>query len=65
MPDIQFSSMSDFFDMGGYALYVWSAYAFFAVVIGFSLLQPKLARKKFFKQQIARAKRENAREENI
>lgn len=61
MPDIQFSSINDFFDMGGYGLYVWSAYAFFTGVMAYNLLQPKMARKKFFKQQITRVQRENVR----
>lgn len=64
MPEIQFSSVSDFLAMGGYGLYVWSAYAFFAAVVAFNLLQPRLARRKFFRQQKARLQRESVRQEN-
>ncbi len=33
-------SWSDFFAMGGYALYVWSAYGFAAVVLIVNVLAP-------------------------
>tara|TARA_R110000772_G_scaffold161502_11_gene272651 strand:- start:916 stop:1152 length:237 start_codon:yes stop_codon:yes gene_type:complete len=49
-----FESISDFLAMGGYASYVWSAYAFFAIVLIFNIWQPMLARKKFLKQQLKR-----------
>lgn len=57
MPDFQFSSFSDFITMGGYGVYVWSSYAFFSIVVAYNLIQPKLAQKKFFKQQAAQIKR--------
>lgn len=47
--------------MGGYGTYVWAAYGFFAVVVAYNLLQPRLARKRFMKQQKSRLQRENAR----
>ena len=65
MPELQFSSISDFFAMGGYGLYVWSAYACFALMIAFNLLQPRFTRKKFIKQQQARLQREQARKEEL
>lgn len=49
-----FGSLSEFLSMGGYALYVWSAYAFFAVVLVFNIWQPVTARKKYLKQQLKR-----------
>lgn len=64
MFDFQFDSLSDFLAMGGYAEYVWPSYLVFAVVVAYNLLQPKWARKKFFKQQTARLQRDAARKEN-
>jgi heme exporter protein D len=61
MPDFQFASFADFLAMGGYGLYVWSSYAVFIVVVTYNVMQPKLARKKFFKQQAALIQRDNAR----
>lgn len=58
MPELQFSSVAEFIDMGGYALYVWSAYAVFAVLMAFTLIQPRLARRNILKQQRARLQRE-------
>ncbi len=49
-----FDSFSDFLAMGGYATYVWSAYAFFVLVLVFNVWQPILARKKYLKQQLRR-----------
>jgi heme exporter protein D len=58
MPDIQFDSFSDFLNMGGYAFYVWTAYLFWAVVLGTSLVLPLLDRKRVMKQLKARMQRE-------
>ena len=65
-----FDSFSDFLAMGGYATYVWSAYAFFALILIFNIWQPMLARKKYLKQllrreeiQLERAKARQNREE--
>jgi heme exporter protein D len=49
-----FDSFSDFLAMGGYATYVWSAYAFFVLVLVFNIVQPVLSRKKYLKQQLRR-----------
>lgn len=49
-----FGSFSEFLTMGGYALYVWSAYAFFAIVLVFNIWQPMLARRKYLQQQLKR-----------
>ncbi|MDT8399113.1 MAG: heme exporter protein CcmD [Pseudomonadales bacterium] len=61
MPELQFSSLGDFLEMGGYALYVWSAYSIFAVFVAVNLIQPYRARRKFMKQQRARLEREEQR----
>jgi heme exporter protein D len=60
MPDIQFDSLSDFLNMGGYAFYVWSAYLFWAVVLGTSLVMPLLDRKRVMKMLKARMQRSDA-----
>ena len=60
MPDFQFESVSDFFDMGGYAYYVWLAYFFYFAVMGWNLIQPKLERRKVLKVLLARQARDNA-----
>ena len=35
--DMQWSSATDFFAMGGYGLYIWGAYGMTALVIAFEL----------------------------
>lgn len=60
MPELQFASVAEFLAMGGYAVYVWSAYAIFAVLMGIGLIQPQLARRKILRQQRARLQREEA-----
>jgi heme exporter protein D len=60
MPDIQFDSLGDFLNMGGYAFYVWTAYLFWAVVLGTSLVMPLLDRKRVIKLLKARMQREEA-----
>jgi len=42
--------MNEFFQMGGYAAYVWSAYGLSAVVLGLSLLLPIIEKKKIHKR---------------
>lgn len=58
MPEFQFDGMQDFFSMGGYAFYVWISYAFFALVVMWSLLQPRIARRKLLQLHKARMQRE-------
>lgn len=58
-----FDSFSDFLAMGGYATYVWSAYAFFVLVLIFNVWQPILARKKYLKQQLRRELVQQEREQ--
>ena len=50
----RFDSFSEFLAMGGYAIYVWSAYAFFLIILIFNIWQPMLARKRYLKQQLRR-----------
>lgn len=59
MPSIQFSSVSEFLTMGGsYTFHIWSVYLLFVIFIGYNLLQPKLARRQFIREQQRRALRD-------
>lgn len=59
MPSIQFSSISEFIAMGGiYTFHIWSVYLLFAIFISYNLLQPKLARRQFIREQKRRALRD-------
>ena len=44
---------TEFFDMGGYAFYVWSAWGLTALVLFWQFIQPKLRNAKI-KQQLRR-----------
>lgn len=48
---MQFSSVSEFFAMGGYAFNVWSVYGLFAAFFFINLYFPLLKRKQIFKEQ--------------
>jgi len=48
---IQFSSMSEFWDMGGYAFNVWAVYALFALFVAVNLILPMRKRKQIFREQ--------------
>lgn len=61
MPDIQFDSFSEFLNMGGYAFYVWTAYAFCAVVLAVNLILPLRERTRLMKALKARMQREGVR----
>lgn len=68
MPDFQFDGIAQFFDMGGYAIYVWPVYILFALFFVTTVLPPKLARKKIIRQLKTRMDRnesENTQEESI
>ncbi len=57
--EIQFSSLSEFLTMGGsYTFHIWSVYLLFGVFIGYNLLQPRLARRQFIREQKRRATRD-------
>ena len=48
---IQFSTLSEFFDMGGYGFNVWSVYALFTIFIGANLIMPMRKRQSIIKEQ--------------
>jgi heme exporter protein CcmD len=55
----QFSSLSEFLQMGGvYTFHIWAVYLLFAVFIGYNLLQPKMVRRHFLREQKRRAARD-------
>lgn len=53
---MSFSNWSEFFHMGGYALYVWIAYGVTLVVLGMVALAP-LLRHRRLRQDMARRER--------
>lgn len=63
MPEFQFDSLRDFLAMGGYGFYVWLAYGFFVVVMGWNLLQSRQDRRRILKLLQARSQREAGRQE--
>ena len=64
MFEFQFEGLAGFLNMGGYALYVWVSYGFFAVVMAWNLIQPQRDRRKVMKLLKARRQREATRESN-
>ena len=61
MPEMQFQSFAEFLAMGGDAVYVWTSYGFFALVIAFNVIQPALAKRKIIRNLKACWQREAAR----
>ncbi len=55
--------MSQFFAMGGYALYVWSAYALAFVVVVWQLVAPWRCERRILRR-IARAQQRRGRDES-
>ena len=53
--------MADFFAMGGYAAYVWTAYAVFALTLLADALAPVFARVRALRELRGRLKREARR----
>lgn len=54
--------MNEFFSMGGYAGYVWPAYAVFFVVLAVEALAPRAQRRRVLAEIRGRAQRRAARE---
>ncbi len=58
-------SVSEFFNMGGYALYVWSSYGLTAVLLGWVFISPIFARKSIIKElKIKYRQQQRQRQEN-
>lgn len=54
--------MNDFFAMGGYGAYVWSAYAIFFVVFALDAVAPVLRRRRVLSELRGKLKRQARRE---
>lgn len=57
--------MAEFFGMGGYGAYVWSAYAVFFIVLLADALLPLWQRRATLRELGARLRRENARARRV
>jgi heme exporter protein D len=55
--------MSPFFAMGGYAAYVWPAYAVFFLVLAADFISPLLRRRRNLRELRARLARQSARQQ--
>lgn len=53
--------MHTFLDMGGYAFYVWTAYAIFFAVLALDWLAPNLRRRRLLRELRGRLARQKAR----
>jgi heme exporter protein D len=50
-------SMQEFFAMGGYAFYVWTAYGITLIVLVANIIIPVVQRKQFLRKQFLKQKR--------
>jgi len=50
-------SLQEFFAMGGYAFYVWTAYGITLIVLVANIVIPVFQRKQFLRRQILKQKR--------
>jgi heme exporter protein D len=57
------SALHSFFVMGGYAAYVWPAYAVFFIVLIADTVAPRLRRHRVLKELRARLARQSVRQE--
>ncbi len=53
--------MAEFFAMGGYAMYVWPAYAVFFIVLGWDWVAPAMKRRRLTREVRGRIAREQNR----
>ena len=53
--------MTQFFAMGGYAMYVWPAYAVFFIVLAWDWLAPDVRRRRLTRELRGRIAREHTR----
>jgi heme exporter protein D len=50
-------SVQEFFAMGGYAFYVWTAYGITLAVLAANILIPVMQRKQWLRRQLLKTKR--------
>lgn len=55
---IEFSSFSEFLNMGGYAFNVWAVYGLFSAFIAINLVAPMIKRKSILKEQSRRLRQQ-------
>ncbi|GAC1375187.1 MAG: hypothetical protein NVS3B3_11950 [Aquirhabdus sp.] len=60
-----FNNLDDFIHMGHHGVYVWSAWLITLVAIALLVIQSKLARQRFFHEELAKAKIQKARSERL
>jgi heme exporter protein D len=53
--------VADFANMGGYAGFVWTAYAVFFIVLAIDTIAPMLQRRRALKELQSRLRRESAK----
>jgi heme exporter protein D len=56
--------MADFANMGGYAGFVWTAYAVFFIVLAIDTVAPMLQRRRALKELQSRMRRETSRQKS-
>lgn len=59
------SALQTFFAMGGYAIYVWPAYALFFVVLLADLAAPRLRRRRILRELRTRLARQSSRQQRM
>jgi heme exporter protein D len=59
------SGLQTFFAMGGYAGYVWPAYAVFFVVLIIDTIAPRLRRRRVLRELRSRLARQDARQSRV
>lgn len=59
---MSFHTLQGFFAMGGYAIYVWPAYAVFFIVLIADTLSPIIRRRRVLRELNARLARQSARQ---
>lgn len=52
-----FTSFADFFAMGGYGTYIWTAYGLCLVLMALNVVQPLLARRSYLNDLVRRRRR--------
>lgn len=65
MSEIQFNSVAEFLQMGGYAGHVWLVYLCFAIFVGYNLLSPRFAKQQFIRTQRRRAVRDEEARQRV
>ena len=58
------NALQTFFAMGGYAVYVWPAYAVFFIVLIADTVAPRLRRRRILSELRARLARQSARQQH-